>query len=996
MKHRLLLQAMALSIAVSAGAQINSSTDPGSMLLGRQMYRNGCYAATDNLSGEANLPFIDRDAARGAAWDRCIAAYADADPRAGELLTSFIESYPAAPQLWQARLLLANTRLSEERWGDAIALYEQFNSGMLSRSAEADLNYHHAYARLRVAEWDKAEQLFATVKSDATYGDAARFYLGYICYSRRDYDAALPYFETANRRTNPGYAAPYYLAQIYFAKGYYDKAISEARAVIDNPTVHDTEFVAEAHRIAGESLYAKGRESEAIRHLRKHRQLAETPQPSALYILGAYEYNQANYQEAVDLLTPVTECDNAMGQSAYLFVGESLMRLGRKDAALMAFDHALHMDYDRAVQEAAFYNYAVAKYSGAHTPFGSSVATFEEFLQKFPMGKYAPAVQEYLVAGYLTDGDYAAALTSINRMHKPGAKVLTAKQQVLYALGNRSLSTGDAQAAYTYLSEAVGLAEYNANVATQVQLSLGEALFRLGRYEEAQTAFTAYLRSAAKSDANYPLARYDRGYALFARKKYADAAVDFRAFVDNPGSLGNVIVADALNRLGDVAYYTEHFDESTNYYRRAFDLHPTAGDYPLFQQGIIAGYNRDYSSKISILTGMIEKFPTSSLIPDALLEICEAYLRQGRNADAIATYRRLVADYAATEQGRRGYVQLALTLLNTGDRAGAIEAYRQVVRLYPTSDEARTAIEALQRIAAEDGTLGELQQFLASVENAPQMDVAQNDRLTFEAAEQAYITQANTSRLEKYLADYPAGAYRCQALAYLMEAADKAGKPADALRYATEIVEQFPDTRTAENALCIKAQSEHALGYGEEALATWQALERRASSPSLLNTARVGIMRVARDLGNSELMLSSAEALLASSTLGSEVRNEAIFTRAMAHHLMGNENEARTGWKEIADQTDDLYGAKSAFYYANSLYEGNRISDALTAVNALIDSATPHTYWLARAFILLSDIYVAQGKTYEAREYLRSLRDNYPGTETDIFQMIDQRLSTLQ
>ena len=65
-------------------------------------------------------------------------------------------------------------------------------------------------------------------------------------------------------------------------------------------------------------------------------------------------------------------------------------------------------------------------------------------------------------------------------------------------------------------------------------------------------------------------------------------------------------------------------------------------------------------------------------------------------------------------------------------------------------------------------------------------------------------------------------------------------------------------------------------------------------------------------------------------------------------------------------------------------------------MNALIDSATPHTYWLARAFILLSDIYVAQGKTYEAREYLRSLRDNYPGSETDIFQMIDQHLSTLQ
>ena len=996
MKHRLLLQALALGFSLSAGAQINSTTDSGALLLGRQLYRNGCPQGATDRAAEPNTHFVDRDQARAALWDRCIAAYADADWRAEQILNTYIESYPASSQVWQARLLLANTMLGEGRWGEAIDIYSNIDESLLSRAGAADLNYHHGYARLRVAELDASERLFEKVRADATFGDAARFYLGYINYCGRDYDKALPYFETANRRTNPGYAAPYYLAQIYFAKGNYDKAISEARAVIDNPTVQASEFIAEAHRIAGEALYAKGRESDAIKHLRKHCQLAEAPQPSAQYILGYYEYTNANFQQAVDYLTPVSECDNAMGQSAYLYIGESLMRLDRKDAALMAFDHALRMDYDKNVQEAAFYNYAVAKYSGANIPFGSSVATFEEFLRRFPTGRYAPAVQEYLVSGYLTDGDYAAALTSINRMQNPGEKIMAAKQQVLYALGSRALSTGDSQAAYTYLHEATSLARYNSQIATQVQLTLGEALYRLERYDQAHTAFTSYLRTAAKNDANYPLALYDRGYALFAQKKYAEAAIDFRAFVDAPGTLGNVAVADALNRLGDVAYYGEQFDQSTEYYRRAFDLFPSAGDYPMFQQGVIAGFNRDYTSKISILSSMIEKFPTSSLIPDALLEITEAYLRQGRNADAIATYRRLVADYPATEQGRRGYVQLALTLLNSGDRAGAIEAYRQVVKQYPTSDEARTAIEALQRIAAEDGTLAELQQFLASVDNAPQLDVAQNDRLTFEAAEQAYITQANTDRLKKYLDEYPAGAYRCQAMAYLMEAADRAGQPAEALRYATTIVDQFPDTRTAENALYVKAQSEHALGYGEEALASWQALEHRASSPAMLNSARVGVMRVARDLGNGPLMLSAAEALLASSTLGSEVRNEAIFTRAMAHHIMGDEANARSGWKEIADQTDDIYGAKSAFYYANSLYEGNRISDALTAVNALIDAATPHTYWLARAFILLSDIYQAQGKTYEAREYLRSLRENYPGSETDIFQMIDQRLSNLK
>ncbi|MBP2691920.1 MAG: hypothetical protein J6B44_08890, partial [Muribaculaceae bacterium] len=65
---------------------------------------------------------------------------------------------------------------------------------------------------------------------------------------------------------------------------------------------------------------------------------------------------------------------------------------------------------------------------------------------------------------------------------------------------------------------------------------------------------------------------------------------------------------------------------------------------------------------------------------------------------------------------------------------------------------------------------------------------------------------------------------------------------------------------------------------------------------------------------------------------------------------------------------------------------------AKDTVEKLTASGTPHSYWLARGFILLSDIYASQGKQFEAREYLNALRENYPGNESDIFMMIDSRL----
>ena len=59
-----------------------------------------------------------------------------------------------------------------------------------------------------------------------------------------------------------------------------------------------------------------------------------------------------------------------------------------------------------------------------------------------------------------------------------------------------------------------------------------------------------------------------------------------------------------------------------------------------------------------------------------------------------------------------------------------------------------------------------------------------------------------------------------------------------------------------------------------------------------------------------------------------------------------------------------------------------------------IEVSTPHAYWLARSFVLLSDIYVKMGRELDARQYLLSLQQNYQGDD-DIAGMIKSRLAKL-
>ena len=207
-----------------------------------------------------------------------------------------------------------------------------------------------------------------------------------------------------------------------------------------------------------------------------------------------------------------------------------------------------------------------------------------------------------------------------------------------------------------------------------------------------------------------------------------------------------------------------------------------------------------------------------------------------------------------------------------------------------------------------------------------------------------------------------------------------------------EFVQKYPDSKRTPEALRLLAEADYAAGRIPEALARWQTLVAKASTSEMATAARLGTMRAARDMGDYAVALEAADAVLASSAAAA-ARNEATFTRAVALEADGREAEALPLWQSLADNTSDIFGAKSAFRAAEALFEAGRADEALAAAQKFTASGSPHRYWVARGFILMSDIYKSQGKNFEAREYLEALRDNYPGDETDIQSILESRLS---
>ena len=990
MKHRLLFAvAVAGALAAQASGQINGTGAGGYLERGSRMFDDlnytGCIDQMRALERLTPTPSQIEEARRLTALSALHLGREDALT----LIKAWIADYPSSARREEMLAAVGDWYFHRADYPAAVKAYAAVDSRALDTSTAADVDYRCAYSHLMLGETEQAMQGFSRLTGSDRYRAAGAFYRGYIEYADGDYPTARVLLKEAAADSELNEVAQYYIAQIDFAQGDYEQALSLSRRLLKSNAVE--QFAPEMNRIAGESLFNLGREDEALPYLRSYASTTDRVRPSAFYILGVGEYRLGNYQAAIRSLGHAATADDAMGQSANLILGQSYLAQGNADGALMAFEKAYRMGFDRQVSETAMYNYAVAKSEGGRVPFGNSVALFENFLREYPQSEYADRVRSYMISGYMTDNDYAAALRLLDAMKRPTPESNKARQRALFALGTREYSSGRLTEALDRFRRAAAISGADQSIARQALLWEGACQYDLERYDAAARSLQAYLKGARRGDANAVIARYNLGYTRFAQADYKAALADFRDVI--AARPDNRMLADAYNRAADCLYYGSDFAGAAEAYDKALDLNPDAGDYALYQKAVMSGLQRNHKEKIGLISDLQRRYPSSSLIPAAMLEKAAAYTALGDNTAALQAYDNLLRDYPSSTYARQGLLRKAIASLSAGRRAEAKEAYRHIIAKYPTSEEARMAADDLKRIYADDGRLQEYSEFIASVPDAPQTEASELEALAFRSAESDYVTNDRTERLADYLRTYPGGAHEPQALLLMAKAAEAAGRDDEALEYSTRLTDRYPHADVSEDALIIRAEAELAQDRGAAALQSYQRLEQSASSPRRLQQARIGVMRTAIMLDENAMALQAADQLLASSAENLTGMPEVAYDRALALSRLGRTAEAEKAWSALAANPEEEYGARAAVSLAESQLAAGHADKARATADALINANPPHAYWLARGFIVLSDALRAQGNSFEADEYLRSLKSNYPGTEAEIFEMIETRLN---
>ena len=645
------------------------------------------------------------------------------------------------------------------------------------------------------------------------------------------------------------------------------------------------------------------------------------------------------------------------------------------------------------IAEDALFNYGKLQYELGGGRFSEAIHILGQYVASYPRSPRLGEARILLAAAYYNSEDYDAAYQAIRSLPDPDAEMRAALQKITYFRALKRYEQGDAEGAQRDLQEsaAIGISPRYVALATFWQ---GEIAFGKGRYDTAAQLYERFLSRAPRTEREYALAYYNLGYCRFLRKQMPAAGEQFDRFLKlYPAD--DDYRADALNRRGDVHYATRRFEQALQCYTAAAASDRTPRYYAQYRRALMLGILGQPARKIEALRAIVAA-DRGDYAAEAAYELGRTHLGLEQYRESAAVLERFVGQYPHSPHRTSALSDLGLIYANLGDRKRSLEYYDRVVQTAPTSSEARGALEGIRELYVADGNA---EGYFAYAERSGNGDLSarSRDSLSFAAARSLYLadrTEDAARSLRSYVKSFPQGAYLTDALYYLGTCYRTSG-------------EELRELETLEQ-LAAQGQNQYTLGtlerlseaaFAQKRYATAAEADKRLSECAPTERERgAALERYVRALlaaGDREAILAAGDVVESRKEATPEALRRLRFARASILRERGQEKEALALYEQLRQEVRTAEGAEAMYRVIESKF---RAGDDKTTEKMIFDFAdmpSPDNYWLARAYLLLGDLYLKQGDNFQARATYQSVADGYSPADDGIVAEARSRIAKM-
>lgn len=911
-------------------------------------------------------------------------------PDGEKLMLDFIRNHSPEPIASQAILEAANYYYNDKRFEKALEFLELVNTYDLSENQRSEVLFKKGYVYFVNKKFNEAKTALGKTKEIRNeYYDPSNYYYGMTAFFEGNYDEATRSFEKVSTAKRYQPHIPFYLTEIYFAQGDYDKLINYATPLINEPTLKKRK---EMHQLIGQAYFEKKQYTEALPYLEFYAESTSSMREEEFYQLAYTQYQTGHYKEAADNFEQLSGVDNEMAQNALYNLGDSYIRLDKKEEAREAFGAASRMDYDDIITEEALFNFGKLSYElGADR---DAVTAF----QSVPItSKYYNESQRLLSEVFLNTRDYARAIKIIEGMPSMTPQMKETYQKVTYYRGAQLYADGKQGAAkglFEKSLEVPAVLKYKALSHFWLgEIAHGEKQFNNSIQQHNQFLTLAKGMRDLPDEATPYLSNYTQGYNYLKQKNYGSAVGYFQDAVagikQNSGFIKNDVIKtkilpDAVLRAGDGLFKRNQYNDAIKFYNEAVDRRYKGFVYALYQKAIIEGLRGNTVDKIVALEDIVEKYPKSEYTDEALLQLGITYQEIGKLSEATQPLKKLVNEYKGKSRNiNQGLIRLGLITYNQGSPETALNYYKRVFDNNPTAKESEDALASIKEIYVDDlGRTDDYFAFLRSIDM--NVDDAQKEEVAFKAAESQF-ENANYERaveaFDRYLSQYSNGRNSLTARYYRGESHSVLKQYSLAFKDYEYVVNKGQSRhylKALEKAAIIAYN--HELDFGKS-YNLYVQLEKAAESDDQRFEAQIGALRSAYRAGNSDAVYNLASKVVNNNRATQDQVAAANFYLGKVAYDRKDYDNALSAFSQVKRLSDNELTAEARYLEGNIMFLKKDLDRAVTLLKEASRASSSYPYWVANGIVLLADVYDEKGDLFRAKTTLEALLANYDDDE---------------
>ena len=912
----------------------------------------------------------------------------------GYMLTEFIRDHPENTLVKKAYFQLGKYQFKNKRYSRALESFMQVEVPDLDRKERTEYYYKKGYSQYKTDDISRAKTSFSKVlNTDSEYTAYAMYYYAVISFEEGDNDVAAEYFEKVKDHRSFKKSVRNYLTHIYHRKGEYDRMMELAEPAYNEASGKDKPGLA---LLIGDAYYQQEKYDQALPYFEFYERTSRRSMGrEEAYEIGYTYFMEENHKAAIPNFQLAVGEEDALAQSAYYHLGYCYLQTGQKNYASKAFSSAYKLDFDQDISEDALFNYAKLTMEVANDPYNSSITALEDYIEKYPASPRVDEAYTFLANLYLTTKNYKQALASVERIKSKNPALQEAYQKMCFYRGIELFNENSLDESIELLQKAA-LDDHDRQLAAEANLWIGEAFYRQNNSWAAIKYYKAFLDAPGAKELDvYSNAYYNLGYTYFNKKDYSNAITWFGKYLSFKGTRDSKLVADAMVRMGDCYFINKDYDRATKYYNNTIRAGAGKTDYALYQKAITQGASGLFNDKVRTLKELINQKPKSTYADDAKYELAVTYMLLNKNDDALNWFNRLISDHPKSRYATKSLLKTGLIYYNENLNDKALTALKRVVKDFPGTGESREALNSIRNIYIDQNRVDEYYTYAESLSFAD-VTVSEQDSITYIAAENLYMENKCSDAIRSfgsYLDKFPYGTFAINASYYKAQCELKEDDKESALTDLEYVIQQPTSSFTA-NSLLQAARLSMETGKWKKALDYYTELMEVAESKDNELEALEGITDCNYNLKQWANAITSAMMMLSNDKIDDSRINKAHFIIAKSYMAMDNIENARIEFGITEKLSDNAVGAESKYMLAYIDYLTGKYTEAENGIFELSDAYASHDYWVARGFLLLSDVYLATDNEFQAKETLKSIIENYKGPE--LGEIAIQKLNELE